>query len=117
MDIEFRAWGIEEKEMYYNVEKTYDNMTPPFVHINFGEMIEDKNYILEQYIGVEEFVDGKLGEKLHEGDKVRMDLDETVVDGVIEREGAACYIATASDMWLIDEYSSLIKHGTIHNIK
>ena len=66
MDIEFRAWGKNEEEMFYNMENTYDNMTPPFVHINFGELLQDKDYTVEQYTGRKD----KNGKKIFAGDIV-----------------------------------------------
>lgn len=57
MILKFRAWDKKENKMYYDVEKTYDNLfgKPPMSEWSFGEVIECAErgeYILMQYTGL-----------------------------------------------------------------
>ena len=54
-EIKFRAWQKIDKEMLYNVEKTYDYGCRGDNYVqehNFSDVLEDKRYVVMQFTGL-----------------------------------------------------------------
>lgn len=74
--LKFRVWDTEEKELIYDAENTYDYMHPcpggKIIEAScFGDVLEDKRYIVEQCTGLKD----KNDKLIYEGDIVKITGD------------------------------------------
>lgn len=78
----FRAWDIKEKEMYYDAEKTYDNLAGHYGFRDFDDLIEEhnKSVILEQCTGLKD----KNDNLVYEGD-ILIDKYSYIVEIVYQK--------------------------------
>ena len=94
--IKFRAWNLEDSKMEYNVEQTYDYG----VHGEgcnsdcFGTILKDDNYIVMQYIGLDDI----NGKPIYECDKIRAEYPHGRINGTVVFDNAAFVLKT--DDWL-----------------
>jgi uncharacterized phage protein (TIGR01671 family) len=113
-EVLFRAWDIEEQEMIYNAERTYDYRCSGFGcrERNFGDVLDDDNYVVMQYVGI---TDSK-GVKIFEGDIVEY-FEGEYYNGCYEFQGIIIVdfdIKTFNDLY---NSQNLRVIGNIHQNK
>ena len=99
--IKFRAWDKEIDNMFYNAQDTYDygifvgNEECP--EESFKSVIQNDNYVLMQYIGLND----RQGQQIYEGDVVE------IVDGPTLHPDN-CYIGTKFKVFYNQESCSFM---------